>query len=342
METNSGYVYILEVKDIDLPVCKIGMTTRDPYDRCREINNSSTGDFLWAVANWILVDNCEKLERLLHSKLAPLRQKRREFFNIKPEDAYTALTSIFDNQEEIKQVEKADVVDISEPPTKKKTRGKRNYREIDSEYAELLHSFAHLLDVKGRPFGQLNKPFFGISDGHEGVQWNLAVHPDTDSIQLGVNLEGKKYDDWPISTFILSEIESAKIWDVRSNLANPEEVYIRFCRDAWQVTARPTIVESRLGGSEFSFAELTPDIWSRILDEALSCLDEEREYRGRNKQWVTLENIPKNGEQKRLMDVSPHLTVWVPVSRGVDVTGNIEERIEELTPVYQWVEYVCQ
>jgi hypothetical protein len=25
-----GYVYILEVKDIDLPVCKIGMTSRHP------------------------------------------------------------------------------------------------------------------------------------------------------------------------------------------------------------------------------------------------------------------------------------------------------------------------
>lgn len=29
-EKVSGYVYILEVADIDLPVCKIGMTTRDP------------------------------------------------------------------------------------------------------------------------------------------------------------------------------------------------------------------------------------------------------------------------------------------------------------------------
>lgn len=34
-ETN-GYVYILEVSDIDLPVCKIGMTTRDqPLDAMR-------------------------------------------------------------------------------------------------------------------------------------------------------------------------------------------------------------------------------------------------------------------------------------------------------------------
>lgn len=245
MKMNSGYVYILEVKDIDLPVCKIGMTTRDPYDRCQEINNSSTGDFLWTVANWLLVDNCERLERLLHSKLAPLRQRRREFFNIRPEDAYTALTSIFDNQEEIKQVEKSEIFERAETPPKTKPRGKRNYRAIDSKYAELLQSFAHSLDIKGRPFGQLNKPFFGISDGHEGVQWNLTVYPETDSIQLGVNLEGLKYNNWPISTFILSEIEKAKLWDVRSKLKRPEETYIRFSRDAWQGPARPTIIENR-------------------------------------------------------------------------------------------------
>lgn len=49
-DKTNGYVYILGVKDIDLPVCKIGMTRRNPFDRCREINKSSTGDFIWEVA----------------------------------------------------------------------------------------------------------------------------------------------------------------------------------------------------------------------------------------------------------------------------------------------------
>ncbi len=44
---NIGYVYILEVSDIDLPVCKIGRTSKNPFARCAEINRSSTGDFLW-------------------------------------------------------------------------------------------------------------------------------------------------------------------------------------------------------------------------------------------------------------------------------------------------------
>lgn len=37
MEKSEGFVYILEVSDIILPVCKIGMTTRSPQERCNEI-----------------------------------------------------------------------------------------------------------------------------------------------------------------------------------------------------------------------------------------------------------------------------------------------------------------
>jgi len=33
-----GFVNILEVRDIDFPVCKIGYTTRHPEVRCKEIN----------------------------------------------------------------------------------------------------------------------------------------------------------------------------------------------------------------------------------------------------------------------------------------------------------------
>ena len=101
---NNGYVYILEVKNIDLPVCKIGITTRTPYQRCNEINNSSTGNFIWLVSHYIVVDDCKKLETLVHSKLAHLRQKGREFFNINADDANTALLSIFDRQTVTKKV----------------------------------------------------------------------------------------------------------------------------------------------------------------------------------------------------------------------------------------------
>jgi hypothetical protein len=116
-EKTEGYVYILEVKDIDLPVCKIGMTTRNPYERCAEINNSSTGDFVWAVAYHIAVDNCKNLESLVHSKLAPLRQRGREFFNINADDAIKALSSIIDSQSEIKKIDGSEIVDAEKKRT---------------------------------------------------------------------------------------------------------------------------------------------------------------------------------------------------------------------------------
>ncbi len=93
-EKYKGYVYILEVKDIVLPVCKIGMTSRSPHERCAEINNSSTGDFVWSLAYHIAVDNCKILESLVHSKLVPLRQRGREFFNIRRFHAELRTTKI--------------------------------------------------------------------------------------------------------------------------------------------------------------------------------------------------------------------------------------------------------
>lgn len=56
-----GYVYILEVKDLTLPVCKIGFTRQYPIERCAEINKSSTGDLLWSVSSWVIVDDPERL-----------------------------------------------------------------------------------------------------------------------------------------------------------------------------------------------------------------------------------------------------------------------------------------
>jgi len=341
-DKTKGYVYILEVKDIDLPVCKIGMTTRNPYVRCDEINNSSTGDFIWTVAHHIAVDNCKKLESLVHSKLAPLRQKRREFFNINAEDANKALISICANQTEIKEVNAEIIESKPNKSTPNNITGKRNFKRTDSEYAELLQLFASTLNVKGRPFGQLNKPSFGMSDGNAGVQWNLSVSTDAEDVRMGVNLEGMKYRNWPISKFILSEINNPKIEQVKSNLNNPDKISIHFSRDAWQVTARPFIVEKYIGGKVFTFFETNLSQWSTTLQEALGCLNKEANYCGRAKQKVTLENKPKNGGQVRIMEVSPHLTIWSHFSLSGNIEENIISKITELQPVYDWVKKVSQ
>ena len=339
MSNNRGYVYILEVKDIMLPVCKIGMTTRTPYERCDEINKSSTGDFIWSVAYFIAVDDCKKLESLVHSKLLPLRQKGREFFNINADDANTALLSIFNSQTEIKLVEFEEIK--SAPNTKK-----RNFMPVankhDIESVELLQDFASLLNVKGRPFGQLNKPYFGMSDGNDGVQWNIAISKDTGIIRLGVNLEGMKYKDWPIAKFILSEIDNPRLFEIASKVSAPGNKFIHFSRDAWQAAARLSIVEEYLGGREISFTEIDKQQWLKTLIEARGCLNENNNYHGRAKQSVTLTNKPSNGEQVRIVDVSPHLKVWSPLMINGNVKDNLKIKMAELQPIYDWIKEVTE
>ncbi|ASJ75344.1 GIY-YIG nuclease family protein [Granulosicoccus antarcticus] len=333
----SGYVYILEVKDIQLPVCKIGMTTRTPSKRCSEINKSSTGDFIWAVAHSVTVDDCRKLESLIHAKLSPLRQKGREFFSLNADDAYQAMISILDSQSEITRAELKDESIATSPNSAPSPKmEKASFKKIDSEYAELLQQFSSLLQVKGRPFGQLNRPMFGMSDGNQGVQWNLAVIPETGEVKLGVNLEGsEKTGKWLISPFILSEPD---IEQVKALAEDKDSVHIRFTRDAWQGAARLDIVEEFLGGGEVRLAELDSTHWGAVLKEALTCLDEKNNFRKRKVgQTVTLKSDGRRVEK----DISPHLTIWTPVSMDGDIEKNLKEKIRQMTPIYNWVVASC-
>jgi hypothetical protein len=337
---NIGYVYILEVSDIDLPVCKIGRTSKNSYARCAEINRSSTGDFLWQVAYEFPVNDCKQFEKIVHKKLEPLRQKNREFFNVTAAVASDAVRSILNAQSEVKLVNLEDIGDRSvETPAARKEKKPRpiQFQRKASEYADSLALFTKMTECKGRPFGQLNKPYFGMSDGNEGVQWNISIFTETGEIRLGVNLEGKKYTNWPIATFLLAEIENPQVFDVRDQLADADQVFLRLVRDAWQVTARPRIVEEIIGIGNIPLSEIDHDLWESMLTEALTCLSEERAYRGRARQDVTLRNQPNRGDRSRQMEVSPHLTIWTPIESSGDMKSHLGIGIDRLTSIHEWV-----
>jgi len=332
----NGYVYVLGVKDINLPVCKIGRTSKDPIVRCAEINKSSTGDFLWQVEYQIAVSDCHKLESQVHAKLLPLRQKGREFFGIRPEDAAVAIEDI------LKMVPEVTLITIAEEPLEsagpklgKKVSQKADAGPKDLIYAHLLHGFTELLKVHGQPFGQTNKPYFGISDGREGVQWNLQVFTKEDKARLGVNLEGLKYYGWPIATLIQAELEAPQLLQLVPRLKDPESITLRFSRDAWQAAARLSIVEEHLGGREYRLPEITADLWRTILTEALGCLDKERNYLGRAQQEVTLKSAGPQAD-KRTVSVSPHLTIWTAVDPSSGSLEDLSSAIERLMPIHQW------
>jgi hypothetical protein len=193
----AGNVYVLEVKGFDLPVCKIGMTKKDPEIRCAEINNSSTGDFIWAVKYFVTVNDCARFESLVHRELEIHRQRRREIFELPADDAYDSIRTMLAQQSEIKEL----LIAFPLPAVKVKSRrdgtssGGHVVKKGDELYARILQSFLSRLQVKGgRPFGQWRNPRFGLSDDAAGVQWNIGIHREDKEIWLGVNLEGMAYD----------------------------------------------------------------------------------------------------------------------------------------------------
>jgi hypothetical protein len=179
--------------------------------------------------------------------------------------------------------------------------------EQELTFLEKLHTA--LFNEPGRRFGQKSGRYEGLSNPTDGVQWSFIFDKIERRVNLGINLEGMKYDDWPIARFIEREMKSPHLIEFSKDLANPENVYIRMTRDAWQVTARPQIKEKLIGDRIVSFAELTQEKWMDILQEAYECLVSEKNHRGRARQKVTLE---KSGES-RVMEVSPHLTIITPL-----------------------------
>jgi len=173
-----------------------------------------------------------------------------------------------------------------------------------------------------------------MSNDAQGAQWNIALHRDNEAIHLGVYLEGMKYNEWPIANLMLTELDSPTITKMAKEIASPEEVILRLRRDAWQASSRPNIKESLIGGKEYSLAELSDKRWIEILQDALSCLSAERNYRGRARQTVTLEKKPPTGSQYNEMEVSPHLTVWTNVNPLGDITSNLKQAFRLLKPVH--------
>jgi len=164
--------------------------------------------------------------------------------------------------------------------------------------------FEDIFKAKGCTHGSKSDISMGMHDGKVGVQWNIDIIKKSGVCRLGVNLEGLKYFDWPISKLLQYELENFELLKL-FKLSNDKDIYITIHRDAWQVHARPPIVEQIIGVKEFTNLEITKDKWQKILEEALLCLDIKRGFKGRSIQIVTsLKGI------KRKMEVSPHLYVY--------------------------------
>jgi hypothetical protein len=173
--------------------------------------------------------------------------------------------------------------------------------------ARLIHAFTTLtrtIPAEPNLFGSPSLGISGICDGTDGVQWNAWVqwHGGKQMAYAGVNLEGKVYDGWPVARLIERELAEPKLLEAAREVVHPAAVEVLWYRDAWQVVARPPILEKMIGGSPRLLHTLMPDEWTAMLREAYNCLDAERGRRGRERQAVTM----TTGAIREL-EVSPHL-----------------------------------
>jgi len=129
-------------------------------------------------------------------------------------------------------------------------------------------------------------------------------------------------------------LNNPNIEKIKSRVGNPNDVILRFSRDAWQGASRLNIKEKFIGGLEYPLSAVNQEIWSSILEEALTCLDENKNCRGRKRnQPITLESDGR----ELVKDISPHLTIWAFLCIDGYIEENIKNKIGELPPVYDWV-----
>ena len=92
-----GYIYVASnVESFGEGVVKIGMTTRDPAERIRELNSTSVPtDFSYNLI--LATPNVRKAERIIHNALHNRRvnkEKKKEFFRISPKELEEVLSSL--------------------------------------------------------------------------------------------------------------------------------------------------------------------------------------------------------------------------------------------------------
>ena len=204
---------------------------------------------------------------------------------------------------------------------------------------DLIGAFGTEFDVvvtDDNRFGSVSLGWLGVSDGTEGVQWNTWLHRGENTAFLGVNLEGLKYDGWPIARFIEREFRHPRLFEVVRQLSVPESIQLIFHRDAWRFASRPAIEERHIGLSDRTLTEIDPEGWKRTLQEAYDCLDADEGHRRRGRQMVTT----KSGRVE--LSVSPHLQFRHRISDAAEEQRDWIPRLrrarEALQPLYTFMQ----
>jgi hypothetical protein len=209
---------------------------------------------------------------------------------------------------------------------------------IDTLFGALRDAFIESFGPSApHEFGSNSLRIKGVDDGNRGVQWNAWIewsNPQGMSAFLGVNLEGMKYDSWPIARLLSRELRDPFLLEVKERVSDPNSIRIDLQRHAWQASGRvPSYREQYILPQGRTLGDLTAVEWLRALIEAQECLASPDG--GRANQLITL----KDGRRVE-RGVTPYINFHKPISIDLDhetMVGELHAAREDLQPLYEFV-----
>jgi hypothetical protein len=202
---------------------------------------------------------------------------------------------------------------------------------LGAEKDQLRIAFTKVFGSRVRAFGTAATHVGGVSDGREGVQWRVAYDPRDGRQWVGVDLEGREYDAWPIARLILRELREISLPTVIRRNQSLRDVGLLWRRDYGQGVNRPLIQERDIAPTPIDLGDLTEPDWHAALVTARDCLNGQRKRLGRATQTVTL----ANGETVE-GKVSPHLTFRYVAPERTEWESFLRDAKARLQPVYDW------
>jgi hypothetical protein len=205
---------------------------------------------------------------------------------------------------------------------------------LGEEGERLVAAYQRVFGDACRPFGSRSIGWGGLSDGNEGVQWNVGFDPKRRERWIGVNLEGMKYDGWPVARLITRELRNPLLPDYLARMGDTGGIRVMWNRDYWQMASRPRIEEKYIAPTPIALSDLTPSAWHQALTGAMECMVVRGREFARATQTVTLEASGRSVEGP----VSPHLTFRLSATTIESWEQFFRDGKARLQPLYEWTE----
>ena len=123
-KTETGYVYIMHNPSLRDELLKIGITTRDPHIRAKELSRKTGVPQPYVVAYWQWVMNPKATEAKIHDYANHYRiNKGREFFQVPLEEAVRIVRRIANEEAQIEQWSgRRRIIKANNPPIRLNAR----------------------------------------------------------------------------------------------------------------------------------------------------------------------------------------------------------------------------